>query len=426
MTRLLSLPNIVGFKNACLANHLSPNTLLSKEAPTGLQQEFDQLFSTAIVIDDYPLDIFTLEQWKKKQPYSKLIDAYTKPVIRQFMLADYTMCVLLAFLFENSELVVGSEVFNSKVQSHCEDGLILDITPELEFRSTGITFDNYFIPYNIWLMRQPFRRWGRGSFLDELLLVRHLLGRQVSKFGVAVEHDVLIKKEFLVEMEVAAHSYGCPGISLELLNNDSFPENATGSVTRHERVYSDPEQFFMYDLSSLDIMWSKRDDEKILQMEELVPLNAKQHKENDFVQNAYLHSIWSDRRQAFIHFDAAVKTYSKEKYESRLYADMKGYNGKADSYKKLFRIDAPLDILTWGRLVGLFFQENELVHEYINSIAENYEVLKSSETNLDERLALGYLRILKFQQLREEHHRQFVESQIRLAKFRMRKRDRRN
>ncbi len=67
------------------------------------------------------------------------------------------------------------------------------------------------------------------------------------------------------------------------------------------------------------------------------------------IANRYIHARWNAEKQRFAHFDGAVRIYTPESYTERLKSDLKKFEGKAAIYRKLFRLDAPLDIATWSR-----------------------------------------------------------------------------
>ena len=110
-----------------------------------------------------------------------------------------------------------------------------------------------------------------------------------------------------------------------------------------------------------------RNNIKTIQMEELVPLDARQFKDRSLVMNRYVHAQWSPSQERFVHFDGAVRVYEKDRYFHRLYSDLKHHteDTKADQYHKLFRVDCPLTLDEWCQLVACFYYPNELAIEYL-------------------------------------------------------------
>ncbi len=63
------------------------------------------------------------------------------------------------------------------------------------------------------------------------------------------------------------------------------------------------------------------------------------------------------------HLDGAIKAYELQGYSADVTtpAEPKGIN---PIYRKMWRVEGPIDESDWGRLVGHFFRGNELVIEY--------------------------------------------------------------
>jgi hypothetical protein len=151
---------------------------------------------------------------------------------------------------------------------------------------------------------------------------------------------------------------------LALLQDPGFPENPKGSVTVHQRIDASADDLFP--LERIEVMWSLRDGIKSVQIEELIPLESGRNRLADGqVCNRFVHAQWNPREQRFIHFDGSVMIYEAKSYQERLGTDMKKFGGKASSKKKLFRLDGPLQLPAWCRLVTKYFEENELIAEYL-------------------------------------------------------------
>ncbi|HIA53555.1 MAG TPA: hypothetical protein EYN91_15930 [Candidatus Melainabacteria bacterium] len=107
---------------------------------------------------------------------------------------------------------------------------------------------------------------------------------------------------------------------------------------------------------------------KSVQIEELVAPDSPYFIHSDTIKCAYLHSIWNDSENRFIHLDGAVKEYSKQNYEKRYKTQMHRTDFKADSYMKVFRIDASLTVNEWADLVSKYFYHDELIVEYLSEL----------------------------------------------------------
>ena len=137
------------------------------------------------------------------------------------------------------------------------------------------------------------------------------------------------------------------------------------------------EQIWTFPLERTEFWWSgdAKQGLKWLQVEELRPLElppyAFPHSRGMRIPleprlNRYLHSARDTRRRCFDHLDGAVRVYDeREGYERRLAAKFDDA-GKAQRYRKLFRVDGPMSDKLWSDLTMLFFRENEMVAEYVS------------------------------------------------------------
>src|ERR1019366_446167 len=69
---------------------------------------------------------------------------------------------------------------------------------------------------------------------------------------------------------------------------------------------------------------------------------------------------------AITHFDGAFRIYPAEAYLDRIDTDI-SRAGKQASYTKVFRLDGPLPIPYWKRLLSDFFRGNKLIPEYLGA-----------------------------------------------------------
>ena len=199
-----------------------------------------------------------------------------------------------------------------------------------------------------------------GGFVDRLLKVARDLDA-ANSVRLAPVRDALLSVDYHETLFTRAYIRGPRGISRELLDSPAFPEDASGTVTAHSRVETDPLMEFVCPLERTEFMWSKRGEVKTIQVEEL----RQPNEPNMQVSNRYLHARWDSTTGVFKHLDGALRSYCADTYVGRLQADMKKFQDKADGYRKLFRIDAELSLNTWSDLTARFFDGNELVLEYL-------------------------------------------------------------
>jgi hypothetical protein len=105
-----------------------------------------------------------------------------------------------------------------------------------------------------------------------------------------------------------------------------------------------------------------RENQKVLEMEELVPERALP---KSVVVDKYVHSLRDTHARRFMHLDGAVRVYRKEDYRRRLGTDLRQGRSLALRYEKLFRVDGPIPDQDWAELVAHFYRGNELVREYL-------------------------------------------------------------
>jgi len=245
-----------------------------------------------------------------------------------------------------------------------EDDLCIGPKNKLNFKKEGILIESYLINYSFNL--SAYNLALSGGFFDQL--IKFYYSHKCDYLGIAIDKDLLLEQRYYENIFSKAFIRGPKGISVKILQNDNFPENHSGTVTEHLRINNDPFKELTFPLSKIQVMWSYRNKIKTVQIEELVPIDTRFFKEEQFIANRYIHARWDVNKEKIIHFDGAVRVYSKTNYHRRIEnnTDLKNMEIKA-SYKKLFRIDGEMDLLIWCDLVSRFFYNNELIEEYFES-----------------------------------------------------------
>lgn len=265
--------------------------------------------------------------------------------------------ILRVFRPEGIGVWVGTQVVRKMMPQLCydKDGLVIGPEP-LDFRKEGLLTDGKLLIYENGL-----GGYSSGGFLDLLLRAKLLLSP--SHFGLRLKENLLFDSSYYADMFTRAFIRGPRGLSVDMLQSRSFPSDPSGTVTEHRRVGQDGLRS-LFPLERLEVMWSARDGLKTVQIEELVPPDSFR-KRDGMVSNRYIHAQWNPATETFIHFDGAFRQYEPSNYEARRATDMRRFKGKADRYKKVFRIDAPLSLRGWGELTSRYFDGNELVMEYL-------------------------------------------------------------
>ena len=199
-----------------------------------------------------------------------------------------------------------------------------------------------------------------GGFLEDLVRVSGVVPTR--RFGLRLSHDVVVPKAAIRRYVTKAYIRGPKGISEALLCDPRFPESASGTVSQHMRV-QEGSIGAVKNLARVEVMWSSRDAVKSVQIEEVLTPSQRE------AVCRYVHAQWDPSVRAIVHFDGAVRTYNAEASHERFGVDIKSA-ARADSYTKVFRIDAQLKLADWQRLVVKFFHDNELVMEYFGGAVD--------------------------------------------------------
>lgn len=77
----------------------------------------------------------------------------------------------------------------------------------------------------------------------------------------------------------------------------------------------------------------------------------------------YLHSEYDRRSKRFVHFDGAVREYTKQQMDDRRCV-LLNRAGSDQPYTKLFRIDGNIPFDRWKQLIGMYLIYNKTVEEY--------------------------------------------------------------
>ncbi|MDX1985088.1 MAG: hypothetical protein SFV17_00225 [Candidatus Obscuribacter sp.] len=275
----------------------------------------------------------------------------------------------LAYIFEIPEFLHKPAIM-SKLLPELEiddDGLLVSIPREGNLSKDGLIVGNRFIPYHPWLASKPCIRSLSFGFIETLLRMRQKRS-DINYFGLRLDEDVVMRADIYEEMETRAYIWGPTGFSEEKLVDSRFPETPSGTLTVHSRLEEKP--FVRRDVSHIEVLWSRRDNLKTVQIEELVTPESPLFVDSDLISCAYLHSIWNDSERRFIHLDGAVRKYNRENYNARYQSNMHKTDVKSDKYEKVFRIDAPLTANEWADLVAKYYYQDELIVEYLSQLLE--------------------------------------------------------
>ncbi|MBX3150419.1 hypothetical protein KF728_09745 [Candidatus Obscuribacterales bacterium] len=289
--------------------------------------------------------------------------------------ADELIAGALAYIFEIDEFQHSPAAVKTLYPNlkRDDDGLIVNIESGHRFTKDGLLTQTHFVPYDDWLSSKPTPKSLSFGFVETLL--GRMSQKDVNYFGLRLEDDIVMDKRFHLELETRVHAWGPTNLNDSKLLDPYFPVNPSGTVTTHIRT--DDTAFLrlmFFGLSRVEIMWSRRENLKTIQIEELMEPDSYKFEDCDEIPIMYLHSIWNCEKRRFVHLDGAVKGYARPVYDKRLEVPMNKFSLRANSYRKLFRIDASLQVNEWADLITKFFYLNELIVEYFSAILSDQVV----------------------------------------------------
>jgi hypothetical protein len=173
---------------------------------------------------------------------------------------------------------------------------------------------------------------------------------------VAIDPNRVVRKEDTQDVGLFDYWFG-----IKPTRSDLDDLSVVGH-TRHERRADKPDGFGIDPLIATDFWWEADGTDKILKVEETLPRRAFETSGGP-VRNRFLHSIRDTTEHQFVHLDGAIKAYDLSGYEANVDTPA-APKGDDPLYRKMWRVEGPIDDPEWGRLVGHFFRGNELVIEY--------------------------------------------------------------
>jgi hypothetical protein len=300
----------------------------------------------------------------------------------QFQVSDFALSILTYILLILFPTNSGISIQPNAVRLACpelqfdDDGLVdllvLDGQPSKE----GVLIGPHYLKYSPWIDRYNLNL--QLGFLDLFTLIGQLERSALWNYRLRLDSDVVLPRQLHKPMYHRVRVWGPIGFTEEQLSDPHFPELATGTRTEHardeDRVHVN---YLGMDLERLQVMWSARDGIKIVQIEELLPIDAKEFRHRTHIANRYVHAEWDPQKNAFRHFDGAVKIYAKEQYMLRRAEGLKRSDSRLPKVPKpkLFRMDGKIRPDDFSLLTASFFKDNELVEEYLGGRGDGVQAL---------------------------------------------------
>ncbi len=178
------------------------------------------------------------------------------------------------------------------------------------------------------------------------------------------------------------------------------------SIKPGETKYRVGEMKNFTSLIRTDFNWKIRKFEHIFEAEEIYNNPSPIHppiNDIDYFGCRYVHSIIKRDSQK-IHFDGAIKAYSKKQLSERIQKNL-SKSGRKTNYIKLWRLDGNISIPIWKRLLSDYFRDNYLVGEYLGGKDEMLDIYKRNNSYINNKKnALKTIKEPKIQILISFHH----------------------
>src|SRR5258708_1193300 len=331
--------------------------IVSKLSEYLLAATDDELKSTYDALDSFWRDQIDLTLLFRRDPQT-IQDMATYLVVtlthqsyydvKRYIKADYR---------EESEVL---KVYPELADFEDAEGLIPLGTPGFVPAGVGggIYYKDHLLYYHQFLRR--FFTANPNMFFLNALFEYHKAHRD-QRVAVAIDHLRLMPKELFRQMLERSRSFG-PPLAMHSID-DPNPVCYT--------EYADPRLNSLFGLERTEFYWSYSDELKTFEVEEVYSLDHLPDTSEELILARYVHSIRDIKAHAFIHLDGAVKIYHRNQYAQRTDTKMP-HELKAWKKIKVFRVDTDAKIGQvisddeWSRLIGLFYQENTMVAEYLN------------------------------------------------------------
>lgn len=305
-------------------------------------------------------------QYTNYKDCEKYIDEF-KELLREKYLDDSKFIYKGCVAYSSPGITI--ELFPHLFEKKDKSGLIFldDILTEFEYVGCGI-FKHLSSDYSIFC-HQYFKR--------NLSLINNYNTYFIDEF-IKLNTNEQVKLRIAIDENLVGLSKSYSGV-LEFdywwgpkFNNDitSIPDE----VTRYE---NDERHKFFSSVSGTEFWWKTDGNEKTLEIEEIREKASLGVDENSYGCR-YIHSIYDNTTEEFVHFDGAIRMYDEEQIMNRWELSI-NKAGKNTKYTKLFRIDGKLELADWKKLCILYYKGNPLLFEYFGASEEYNSIAVSKE-----------------------------------------------
>lgn len=235
---------------------------------------------------------------------------------------------------------------------------LVTIDDRFKLENHGVIFDGKHLIYY-----HPFlRRFYNSNFVKTPIFLREAAKKNNLELKIAIDPLRITLPENLKNIFERDHWWG-PKFSRANLNKASFEGLSIYKRLKNELLEPWPLERTEFFISN------RKDGLKEIQIEEIVPHSNNKHSDLFYLQK-YAHLLWDKDKDAFIHFDVAIKVYNYNEHRKRICQEWKSKNPNDEALVsekiKLFRLDGKIDIESTMNLLGDFFRYNELISEFFD------------------------------------------------------------
>lgn len=252
--------------------------------------------------------------------------------------------------FKKSKLICTVPLLQKKIT----DGCLIRIDNDIELKRSSLRFINIGLYYHQFL-RRGFLFSPNWDFLNQF--IKSYLNNNNNIYEIAVDpHRVALEPQIMscdnkVEFD---HWYGAK------FNKDklfiSYDTVINGRYGPGENIGEN---------SIIEFQLETRNNENILQIEEISDPTNENMKIGDYYLQRYIHSIIDLDTKKIKHLDGAVIIHNQktldEKYKEKNKFSFK--NCKGIDYQKMFKIEGDIPISDWESLIINYFRGNPFIYE---------------------------------------------------------------
>jgi hypothetical protein len=312
----------------------------------------DEIKETYDALDSYWREQINIDLFLNRDPQTiKLVALYLVVTITKQSHYDVKRYIKTNHRDQSDVIKIYPELANYED----DEGLIPFGTPQFIPAGVGggIYYKEHLLFYHQFL-RRNFTSNLNFPFINAL--VEYHKNHRDQYVAVALDYFRLMPKDMFRQILEKDHSFG-PPLAIPSLDDP----HAVG-LTVHTFP---PHLIPLHGYERAEFHWSYADGYKAFQVEEVYALDHLPDLSEEYILTRYIHSLRDINKKEFHHLDGAIMVYSRNRYEERYKKSVVDRVQLVDKIK-VFRIDGKINNDEWSKLIGLFFQQNHLIAEYLN------------------------------------------------------------